>query len=721
MKNKLFVSVIFTCLFTIVSYSQQKYIDEANFYYNSENYCEGAEKCALAYEKIDPKSGKAKKMKGDFAFKTAECYRLTEKFSKAVEWYDRAILLKYQEINPLVYFYNGEMYRAMGDFDPAKVNYTEYLKLVPGDAAAERGIKSVQTAKSFIANRTRYVVKTEAKLNKPENDMSPMMGDRKGTSLFFSSSRPGATGSSTDPRSCESYMDLWVTSIDKKGNYGQPTLIQGENINTIDHEGAMCFDGRFKTMFFTRCPMIKKQNLGCDIWVSEASSKGWGDPKKLALKPDNNDTITVGHPCVSPDGKFLIFVSDMPGGLGGLDLWFTEYDRKNDSWTTPVNMGAEINTSGNELFPTFGLDGSLYFSSDGHLGMGGLDIFKATRVGVENKWVKPTNMGYPINSVSNDFGITEIDERKGYFTSNRKGTDTQGEYTDEIWSYDLPPNLFSLKLLVTESGSKGKRVEGATVKITGSDGSSWQGMTNDLGEVFFERKPNDTRYINENTEYVIEASLFGEGDKGYYPNEGAISTVGVTYDQNFIKEIALLPKRPIRLPEVRYALGKADLLVDNTINSKDSLNFVYELLQEYPGLVIKLTSHTDSRGSAAANKELAQKRAESCVNYLVNEKGVSTNRLEAEGRGEDQPRKIWLVNGVYSVEAPAKDVEGEEITLTEEYINQYQKSDKDLFERLHQYNRRTEGEVVSFEYVSEMQKMESKNKADAEEKELKED
>lgn len=708
MKRYLLTSLLF--VFATISLAQQKYIDEAKFYFQSENYCEGAEKCELAYGKINPKSDKAKRLKGDMAFMAAECHRLTENFSYATDWYDKAILLRYYEVEPKVYFYNAEMYRAMGDFNPAEENYNEYLKLVPGDKIAKRGLESVKLAKSYKANRTRYTVKNESKINKPEYDMTPMIGDRKGTELYFSSSRPGSTGSDKDPRTCESYMDLWVTKIDKKGNFSQPQLITGENVNTIDNEGSLCFDGRFKTMFFTRCPNLKKQNLGCDIWMSELGARGWEEPKKLPLKPEGKegDTISVGHPCVSPDGKFLIFASDMFGGHGGRDLWYTTYDRRSDSWSAPVNMGPEINTEGNELFPTFGEDGSLYFASDGHLGMGGLDIFRAEKVGEEYKWTKPQNLGFPINSVSNDFGLIEIDARNGYFTSNRKSTDSQGEYTDDIWSYNLPPNLFTLKVIISESDSKGKgkRIENATVKITGSDGSSWEGITNDLGEVYFEKKPDDSRYINENTEYLIEASLFGEGDQGYYPNSGGISTVGLEQDMDFIKEIALLPKRPIRLPEVRYALGKWDLLVNEEINSKDSLNYVYDLLQEYPSLVIKLTSHTDARGSASSNRTLAQKRAESCVKYLVEEKGVDPKRLVAEGRGEDDPRTVWLLNGEYLVDEPKADAGAEEIELVETYINKFKRNEKEIFEKLHQFNRRTEGEVVSFDYVPEPEKPE---------------
>jgi outer membrane protein OmpA-like peptidoglycan-associated protein/tetratricopeptide (TPR) repeat protein len=696
MKRSLILFLFFaTCS---VVFAQKSYVGEAKEYFRNEDYCEGAAKCTYAYGKITPKQDRARKLKGEMAFKAAECYRFTEKFADATDWYDKAILLRYYEVEPKVYLNNGKMYLAMGEFEKAKENFGEYLKLVPGDAEGQQGMGSIERAESYKAERTRHVITILSKINKPEYDMSPMFGDRKNKEMYFTSMRQGSTGTTQDPRSCQPHSDIWVTTMDKKDNFGQPVLVNGELINTEDNEGTVCFDGRKKQMFFTRCPNEKKKNLGCDIWVSEAASKGWEAPVKLNLK--TSDTVSVGHPCVSEDGKFLIFASDMPGGKGGKDLWYTTYDRRSETWTTPQNMGPEINTPGNELFPTFALDGSLYYASDGLPGMGGLDIFKASKVKDSNVWIKPTNVGYPLNSVSNDYGLIERDEDHGFFTSNRRASDAQGEYADEIWGYTIPPNLYTLKVIVVESNTsgKGKRIANAKVKVTGTDGSTWEGVTNDLGEVYFEKKPDESRYINEETEYVIEARLDGEGDKGYYPNSGGISTIGVDQNRDFVKEIALLPKTPIRLPEVRYALAKWDLLVNEDINSKDSLNYVYDLLEKYPKLIIRLTSHTDARGSSNANRILAQKRAQSCVDYLVKERGVDSLRLQASGRGEDQPRVVWLLGGKYLVDNPDVD-SAQQITLTEAYINQFKKSDKVLFEHLHQLNRRTEGEVVSFDYV----------------------
>jgi outer membrane protein OmpA-like peptidoglycan-associated protein len=414
-----------------------------------------------------------------------------------------------------------------------------------------------------------------------------------------------------------------------------------------------------------------------------------------------NDTVSVGHPCLTPDDEVLIFASDLPGGYGGIDLWYSVYNKRAKSWSSPKNMGAEINTAGNEMFPTMDDNGTLYFSSDGHVGMGGLDIFSAQRVGEEIKWVKPVNLGHPINSCANDFHFIKVEDRKGYFTSNRPHTDVKGAYRDNIWQWELPPNLFTLDVTVYEVGYKGAKgpvIADAKIKIVASNGVTWDGFTDDRGKVFYELRPDGSRYINEETSYKIYVSKEGVGDQGFYPNDGEISTIGMDRSFDFVKEIPLLSKRPIRLPEVRYDLGSAVLQVNDTVNSKDSLNYVLEMLAEYPTLIIQLVSHTDWRGSSVSNKDLSQRRAQACVDYLVKEKGVDPRRLRAAGAGREQPRTVYFYNNNYWVEKPTdKTVSYETIVLTNELIDQYKKN-KLLFERLHQFNRRTEAVVVSFDF-----------------------
>lgn len=688
-------------LFTFISLTgslmaQNKFIKEANTKYYSENYCEAAEKCALAYTKISRKGNAALKVKGDMAFKTAECYRQTENFKEANEWYEKAVLLKYQQTEPLVLLYNAECLRTMGEFQKAKESYSAYKALVPDDARADIGLKSCEMHEDFKENKTRHVVTNIERLNLDGFEMAPMFVNKKETAVAFSSSRSTSTGSDDDPRTCEKYMDIYVSVLDKKGNWTEPALLEAEGVNTEDNEGTICIDGRGKTMFFTRCPHVKKQNLGCDIWMSEAKGKGWDVPVKLNLKA--NDTVSVGHPCASEDGRYLIFASDMqgPGHMGGRDLWWTKYDKKSESWTTPVNMGPEINTAGDELFPSFAENGDLFYASNGLPGMGGLDIFRATKVGEDYKWENPTNLGSPINSDYNDYALVEASPRKGYFTSERKGS--KGEnYKPDLWQYELPPNVFSLKVNVAELMDKNKKIEGVKVVVTGNTaGDKWEGVTLKDGSVYWDKKPNGDRFVNENSSYTIAISK-----EGYHEDKSGskFTTVGLNYDQDFVIDMSLLPIKPIRLREVRYPLAQWTLLVDSTINSKDSLEMVYQLLTDYPNMVLELSSHTDPRGNNNYNQVLSENRAKACYKYLVEERGIDPRRIIPVGKGEMEPRKMYLLDGKYYETQPV-DVNGkpagQEVVLTEKYMAQF-KRDKKLFEMLNQYNRRTEGKVVTID------------------------
>jgi peptidoglycan-associated lipoprotein len=676
------------------TFAQSKAVAEADLYFNSGKYCEGAEKCRAAYTSLANKGNQAKKLKGEMAFKTAECYRFTDRFKEANEWYDRALLLDYQNVKPEVFYYNGEMLRMMGEFDKALKNYEEYKKIVPSDVKGEVGIQSCKESKSFVANKTKHKVLNQTVINRKELDMAPTFGDNKESQLYFGSSRSGSIGNATDPISCESYMDIWVADLDKKGNWGEPRLADvSGRVNTEANEGTVCFDSRGKTMFFTRCPSVKKQNLGCEIWMVSVEGKGeWGEPQKCNLK-NGNDSVTVGHPCLLEDGRILIFVSDLPGGYGGRDLWWSSYDKKNNSWSTPKNLGPEINTSGNELFPTLGKDGSLYFATDGLPGLGGLDIFRATKGSGEMKWENPKNMGFPLNSENNDYSLYEVSPKKGYFTSERK--DPNGKFNADIYMYEIPPNLYDVRVIVSELGNKSVKIEGVRVVVKASDGSTWEGNTNKSGTVFWDKKPTNERYVTEGVSYNITISKDGyhEDKKG-----SQFSTVGLDYDQSFVIDLALLPKKPIRLPEVRYPFDQWSLLTDSTINSPDSLLFVYNLLQEYPGMVLELSSHTDSRGKNDANQKLSENRARACYKYLVEQKGVDPRRIVPAGKGEVEPRTVYKKGQEYFASQPAEMDGVETIVLREEYINQFAKTNPKLFETLHQLNRRTEGKVLTLEF-----------------------
>lgn len=689
MKNLLLL--FFVALNALVM-AQPAAVKKAEAAYKSGEYFVAAQELENAYEKISPKNARALAMKADLAYKAGYSHEKAFNDEKAEEWYQRAIDLKHYEDSPIVYFRLAGVYRKNGEYDKARENYQEYLKLVPGDKQAENALASLEKAEVLKDNRTRYTVKSEFKINDEGMDMAPIVASRRGNEFVFGSTRKAPIGGGKDPITGEGYFNIWQVEKDRSGNWTPPELFSADSVNTEYNEGTMAFDGRFRNMYLTRCPTIHKKDMGCQIWTAEKRGRSWGLPSKINLAP--NDSISVGHPCPNEDGSALIFSSDLPGGQGGKDLWYSEYNRREESWSTPVNLGPEINTPGDELFPTYAMNGDLLFASDGHEGLGGLDIFRAEKVKDQLSFKAPVNLGTPLNSDANDYHMIETGKRNGFFTSNRDGSKGSRGLPD-IWSYELPPNVFDLKVIVSEVGSPVK-IDGATVEVSAEGGESFKGVTNSEGVVFWDKKPDGDRFINEEMNYTVKILV----TEGYHESDDQeqFSTIGLEYDQNFIIEMNLLPKTPIVLPEVRYPLGSAELqVIEGEIDSKDSLNYVYRLLQEYPGMVLKLVSHTDSRGSASANEKLAQARAQSCVDYLVEEKGVNPERLKAEGKGENQPRMVYKVGEQYLVNKPASG-EFEAVELTEKYINQFKRSNKELFEQLHQYNRRTEGEVVRMDF-----------------------
>ncbi|PWH85049.1 OmpA family protein [Brumimicrobium oceani] len=699
MKNYLLLISIFI---SALAFAQPAAVHRADAAFESGKYYEAAELAVKAYERISPKNDKALALKSELAYKAAYSYAQAFNTDKSIDWYQRAVDLKHFKQNPYVYFRLGSAYKIKGEYDKARTNYESFLELVPNDKQALNALASLEDAAVMKDNRTRYTVKSELKINTEGLEMAPVISNRRGTAIAFSSTRQAAVSPGKDPITGEGYFNIWEAEMDRSGNWTEPKLFEADSLNTEFSEGHITMDGRFRTIYFTRCPSEFKKNLGCQIWSAEKKGRGFGVPSKVVL--GLQDSISVGHPLPNEDGSMLIFASDMPGGFGGRDLWYSEYKRREDTWTTPVNLGPEINTDGDELFPTYALNGDLLFASNAHKGLGGLDIFVAPKLEGTAKFGKPENMGTPINSDANDYHLTEVTEKFGYFTSNRKGSKGTRELPD-IWSYELPPNIFDLKVIVAEIGGA-SRIDGAIVEVTeipeeteeGEDEVEpivFKGTTNSSGEIFWDKQPDGSRFINEDRDYSIKVLPL----EGYHPSDNVeeFSTIGLAYDQNFILEMSLLPKTPIVLPEVRYALGRADLLVkEGEINSKDSLNYVYELLDEYPGMVLRLVSHSDARGSASANASLSKRRAQSCIDYLVKEKGVDPARLVPVGKGESTPRIVYLQNDQYYANKP----EGEftAVELTEKYINQFKTSNKEVFEKLHQFNRRTEGEVMRMDY-----------------------
>jgi peptidoglycan-associated lipoprotein len=451
--------------------------------------------------------------------------------------------------------------------------------------------------------------------------------------------------------------------MDRKGKWSVPIPV--EALNSEFEDGTPNMTSDFSTLYFTRCKKGKNQSLGCQIYRSSSNGGDWSDP---VVEFDSfGDSITTAHPAISPDGLTLYFVSDMPGGLGEKDIWKVTRGSEESPWEDPVNLGEQINTPGNELYPYVHRDGTLYFSSDSRVGLGGLDIYKAI-LDETGSW-RLENMKPPINSPEDDFGIVfEAEVERGFFSSSRKGRGN-----DEIFSFVLPPLEFSVTGVVKDERTD-QVLTGSTVKSVGSDGITVETNTGDEGSFRFMLKPG--------TDYVFIAS-----HPGYLNGKERESTRGLDQSKEFEVTIYLAStNQVIELPNIFYDFAKWDLRPESMV----SLDNLVETLNDNPNVTIELMSHTDSRDTPAFNIDLSQKRAQSVVDYLIS-KGISPDRLQARGYGESQPKVVDE-----KVIARYDFLEVGDV-LTESFINQL--GSPELQEKAHQVNRRTEFRVLSTDYI----------------------
>jgi peptidoglycan-associated lipoprotein len=648
--------------------AQKNFEKEANAKFMNEAYFTAID----LYKKAETKE-KRPDVKARLNFQIAECYRFMIEPEQAETYYKRAIMLKYNQANPEINLLIADVIKEQGDrYKEASEYYEKYLAIKPDSKKAKDGKASCKQADEWSENPTKHIIQDEIQLNTDHFDYSPSWGDKKHNVLIFSSSRVGSTGDEVDDRTGESYMDLYTTTRDNKGKWGEPQLLP-ETINTPDNEGSSVITKKGDMLFFTRCPREKKENIGCDIFVSTKQGDNWKQASKVVLKPEGGDSISCGHPTLNTTSTIMIFSSDLPGGQGGKDLWFTEYNKREKSWGIPVNLGAEINTPGDEMFPHITSNGDLYFSSNGYIGLGGLDMYKSESLG-NKTWGNVENLKYPLNSSEHDFGIifeTGTTSR-GFFTSDRHSSGGKGK--DDIFSFHIPDIHFSLHVYVTNKVTN-EPIPGVSVLVKGSDGSEVVKTTDAEGKVKLESE-NKKQFINKETSYNIEVAK-----DEYLIAKNQISTVGQEKSKRFIEEVYLQPAVSetgeaivIDFPEVQYAYDKSELLVDARINSNDSLDYLYSTLIENPNIVIELQAHTDCRGKDRYNKSLSQKRAQACVDYLIS-KGIPADRMVPVGKGESTPRAEGL-------DCAAIEKMG---TLEEQ-------------EAAHQRNRRTQFTVLSFDY-----------------------
>ena len=659
MKRILRLFAIFVFLFSLANtdlYAQKKSrkMIKADKAFNLEQYVKAAELYKKAYQKT-----KIRAVKAEIIFRQAECYRLSGNIKRAESYFKRAIKAKYPDV--IVYLRYADVLRMQDDLSEAKIQYSKYIELNPNDVNGEIGLKSCEFALKWKNLPTRYKVDLMPLVNSRNSDYSPAFGNSDYTEMYFTSSRSGGFTDKKDDRTGEPFADVYLTKINKKGKWSAPFLV-AEPINTEDNEGSVFVNKRGTVMYLTQCKKEKKKALGCGIYVSKRKGKLWEAPQLLQIKVDSNTTI--GHPTLSEDETILIFSSDLSGGYGGKDLWISVKGKRN-IWSDPVNLGPMVNTPGDEMFPFLHSDGTIYFSSNGHVGIGGLDIYKTSQ-DENGAYTLPVNLKFPINSSADDFSmIIEKGGERGFLTSNRDG----GKGGDDIYEFVLEDLVLTLKGVVSDSKTGGI-MTGVKVQLIGSDGGIKEVETDNTGVYEFTLMPLTSYEVLVNTEGYLNKSL----------NE---TTVGIENNKVFIIDFIVDPvKKEVILPRIEYDFNKYELRPQSIAD----LDLLAETLKDNLNVVIELKSHTDYIGSDAQNNKLSQQRADACVTYLITQ-GIDGGQLVARGMGEKEPFVIEKKDGQLK--------EGD--VLTEKYIKKIRfKKNK---ESANQYNRRTSFKVLREDYV----------------------
>ena len=642
-------------LLLLVGCGAEKNMKKAEKFMAIGEYYDAASQYKQAYSKTPPKE---RDRRGLIAGKMAVCYRKINSTPKAVAAYRNMVRYNKATVDDRLEL--GRQLLKNGDYKQAAEQFRVVLDSMPDNVLARNGLLSAQQAPAWKKQGSRYTVKRMDVFNSRRAEYSPMLSGDQFDQLYFTSTRNDATGDELSGITGTKNGDIFVSQKDDKGKWSKPEVVNG-GLNTEADEGASCLSPDQREMYLTQCVTDPSYPRYAQIVKSNRSDAAWGKASSVEL---TKDTLSCfAHPAVSPDGQWLYFVSDMPGGKGGLDIWRVRITSA--GYGGVENLGEPINTPGNEMFPTFRSNGDLYFSSDGHPGMGGLDIFIA-HPGKTGRYVLE-HPGYPLNSQGDDFGMTfEGVKNRGFFSSNRN----DGRGWDHIYSFVNPEIVQSVKGWVYEQ--EGYELPAAQVYMIGSDGTNLKlGVKSDGS---FEKE------LTPGVEYMFLATC-----KGFLNHKEELKVVPMNDSHEYVLQFPLASiTAPVLIDNIFYDFNKATLRPE----SQTALDELVKLLNENPNVTIELSSHCDYKGSSAYNKLLAQRRAESVVNYLV-DKGIARDRLSPVGYGKEKPKTIrkkltekltWLKEG---------DV------LTEEFIK---KLDPEKQEICNQLNRRTEFIVLRTTY-----------------------
>lgn len=632
-------------------------LSEADAQFQRGEYYDASVTYKKVYNKLRKKEERPQR--GEVAFKMGRCYRLLNMSARASAAFQNA--LRYEYPDSTTHFMLAQALHADGKYAAALRSYDKYLEFCPDDSLAINCAEGCRTAQEIRARGSRYVVKQAKLFNSRRADFCPMYLGADCDQIYYTSTTEKATGDKKSEITGMKNADVFFSKKNEKGEWERPEPVEGE-LNTEFDEGIVAFSPDAQTMYLTKARRELNAPTSVEIYTSTRSDAKWSAPVKFEITADTLSTF--GHPAVSPDGEYLYFVSDMPGGYGGKDIWRISLKERQGSL---VNLGPDINTEGNDDFPYVRSDGSLYFSSDGHPGMGGLDIFRATAVGdpADLRW-KVENMGFPINSAGDDFGITFGKGEDGFFSSNRG--DARGY--DHIYSFEYDPVRITIEGLVMDKDEE--PVKNAIIRIVGNDGSNQKEVARDDGSFSFA--------LQRGVKYVMLA-----GAKCYLNQKQEFASDSTMEDANYWVEF-ILPSisKPSVVENIFYDYDKADLRPE----SKTALNELIAVLHDNPNVTIEMASHTDRWGSDTYNINLSERRAKSVVDYLV-ENGISRDRLQPHGYGKSRPKTVTKRIARLYPQFKEGDI------LTEEFIKTLSEEDQQAADQI---NRRTEFSVLSLTY-----------------------
>ncbi len=626
-------------------------------FYAIGEYFDAATQYRKAYSQTPAKE---KKLKGERAMKLAECYRRINFTNKAITAYNNVVRNKQED--SLTHFYLGQLYLKNGNYKEAAKQFKMASDSLPETnphwQLARNGLKSALMAPKWKKEGSDYTVKRENLFNSRRAEYSPMLTGEDDNQLFFTSTRNQAQGDEYSGITGAKAADIFMSQKDDKGKWGKPQAIDSE-LNSDFEEGACCFSPDGRTMYLTLCKTDPNYPRYATIVASHRNDAVWGKPSEIVISKDS--LYNYAHPAVSPDGEWLYFVSDMPGGQGGYDLWRCRL-LGNDAVGALENLGTTVNTPGDEMFPTFRPNGDMYFSSNGHPGLGGLDIFilkKGTRT-LEH----PLS---PLNSQGDDFGMTfEGRLNKGFFCSNRG--DNRGY--DHIYSFYNPEIVQTVRGWVYEQD--GYELPAAQVYMVGNDGTNLKLSVRGDGSFTQEIKPG--------VDYVFLGTC-----KGFLNHQEQLHVETAKKSEEYVLQFPLANiSAPVLIENIFYDFDKATLRPE----SQKALDELVKLLNENPNITIELSAHTDYKGSDLYNERLSQRRAESVVNYLI-ANGIAADRLTPKGYGEGKPKKIKRKVAEKYQFLKEGDI------LTEYFIVQLPEEQQ---EQCNQLNRRTEFIVLRTTY-----------------------